>query len=217
MEQIILLVVVLVAAYVSSMAGVIAAIIVLYIYLQKQSIKDQPVIHKKNKVEPSVVDDKNSEDAKDETIEGLQNKLVKQLQLLEHDSGEEKQGYGPTHKPYKHNTHLWESHDDKHNYYAPDVDASYAWANPHVDKQHVSEFDIDMHNGELFQKIYPRMGCCGDTAIANRMKYMGMQPQVSKAIRASFNKHTMQPYLEEELRAHADREWWASDFLDYDF
>ena len=62
--------------------------------------------------------------------------------------------------------------------------------------------------------IYKNMACDGDNSIANRMKYMGVQPQISKNIRALYNKYTLKPYIEEELREQSNREWWNSDHLE---
>ncbi len=56
-----------------------------------------------------------------------------------------------------------------------------------------------------------------DTVFSNRMKYTGVQPQMAQIARAMHNKYALQPYFEEELREHAEREWWNSDHLDLDF
>lgn len=77
------------------------------------------------------------------------------------------------------------------------------------------EFDIDVYNGVGdIENIYRKMGTIGDNLICNRMKYMGMQPKLSKDIRAAYNKYTMQPMFEEELREQADKIWWENDQLD---
>jgi len=65
--------------------------------------------------------------------------------------------------------------------------------------------------------FHTKMGCCADTRLFNRMKFMGIQPQWSKDIRAAWNKYSLQPYLEDELREHADRIWWNSDHLESEF
>jgi len=83
-----------------------------------------------------------------------------------------------------------------------------------INKESDTEFDIDLYNGKSIPDMYSNMGCDGDNAIANRMKYMSLQPQLSKNIRASFNKYSLQPWLEEELQEHSEREWWSSDHLD---
>lgn len=80
------------------------------------------------------------------------------------------------------------------------------------------DFDIDMYQGKkTMQELFPEMGCSADTRITNRMKYMGMQPQLASVIRSSYNKYSLQPFIEEELREHAKRTWWDSDFLDNEF
>jgi hypothetical protein len=83
-------------------------------------------------------------------------------------------------------------------------------------KKHKNEFDISIANGESLQDMYQFMGSSADTAIANRMKYMGMQSKLSMDIRARHNVEKLRPYFEEELRANSDRDWWdkESDFLD---
>jgi hypothetical protein len=82
-------------------------------------------------------------------------------------------------------------------------------------KERHDEYDIDLYNGETSIKdMHTNMGCTGDTMICNRMKYMAVQPQLSKDIRARWNKNSFMPYVEEELREHAEREWWNSDHLD---
>lgn len=82
--------------------------------------------------------------------------------------------------------------------------------------QHNNEFDIDIARGEPISALFQRSGSNADNAIANRMKYMGMQPKLSMEIRARHNRHTMQPYFEEELAANERREWWnnENDYLD---
>jgi hypothetical protein len=79
------------------------------------------------------------------------------------------------------------------------------------------EFDIDIHNGVELSEMWRKMASPGDTKLANRMKYAGMQAQLSQDIRAQFNKYSLQPWVEEELRDHSQREWWDSDFLEKDF
>ena len=78
-----------------------------------------------------------------------------------------------------------------------------------------TEVDIGLHQGKSIEEMYRFMASPGDTKIANRMKYMGMQAQLSKDIRAGWNAESMRPWLEAELRDHAaNREWWNSDFLE---
>jgi len=86
------------------------------------------------------------------------------------------------------------------------------------EKDHANEYDIDMHNQlHSIQDMHSAMGASGDTMLCNRMKYMGVQAQLSKDIRASWNKYSVQPWLEEELQEHANREWWNSDHLEAEF
>ena len=61
------------------------------------------------------------------------------------------------------------------------------------------------------------IGCEGDNILMGRMKYMGAQSKLSKNIRSSFNKYSLLPFLEEELREHSNREWWNSDHLNDEF
>lgn len=84
-------------------------------------------------------------------------------------------------------------------------------------KEHENEFDIDIQNKMDIRQMHSYMGGSGDTQICNRMKYMGMQAQMSQDIRAKWNKYSVQPWIEEELQDHADREWWNSDHLESEF
>ena len=88
---------------------------------------------------------------------------------------------------------------------------------PPPQKQDKDEFDIDLHNKRDLRKLHTRMGCSADTQLYNRMKYTSMQPRLSQDIRAQWNKHSLKPYLEEELEEHSKREWWNSDFLEESF
>ena len=84
-----------------------------------------------------------------------------------------------------------------------------------VEAMNDTEVDIGLHQGKSIEEMYRFMASPGDTKIANRMKYMGMQAQLSKDIRAGWNAESMRPWLEAELRDHAaNREWWNSDFLE---
>lgn len=79
------------------------------------------------------------------------------------------------------------------------------------------EFDIDLYNEQLsIQELHKNMGCTADNRIANRMKYMGMQPKLATDIRSRMNRYTLLPYFEEDCKASEDRDWWdaESDFLD---
>ncbi len=79
-------------------------------------------------------------------------------------------------------------------------------------KQGNKDFDIDYynHNADI-RDIHGEMGFTGDTRIYNRMKYMGLQPQLAKNIRASWNARTLQPWVEEELREQEERNWLAEE------
>lgn len=78
------------------------------------------------------------------------------------------------------------------------------------------DFDIAMYNNEVnIKAIHGEMGFPADTKICNRMKYMGLQAQLSKNIRADWNVRKLQPYVEEELRSgETEYEWWANDALE---
>jgi hypothetical protein len=86
---------------------------------------------------------------------------------------------------------------------------------PQPKKRRPDEFDLDIYSGEDdIRKLYTHMGADGDNQVCNRMKYMSVQPKLSKDIRASFNKYSWQPYVEAELRENEFREWWYMDQLD---
>lgn len=80
------------------------------------------------------------------------------------------------------------------------------------ESKHNNEFDIDMYDRELtIQELYKDMGCAGDTRMANRMKYMGLQARMSQDIRARWNSEKFRPYFEEELRENETRDWWDNE------
>ena len=82
-------------------------------------------------------------------------------------------------------------------------------------KQHPNEYDLEIYSGiDDIRKLYTHMGSNGDTQICNRMKYMGVQPRLSKDIRASYNKHTIEPFFQEELNEQENKIWWEMDMLD---
>jgi hypothetical protein len=86
---------------------------------------------------------------------------------------------------------------------------------PDIVKQNDCDIDIDIYNQNVdFRDMYQNMGGLGDNRLANRMKYMSLQPKLSANIRASFNKYSLQPYVEEELRENENRDWWENDALD---
>jgi hypothetical protein len=73
-------------------------------------------------------------------------------------------------------------------------------------------FDIDMYDRELsVQELFKDTGCCGDTRMANRMKYMGLQARMSQDIRARWNAEKFRPYFEEELDDNEHRDWWDNE------
>ena len=85
------------------------------------------------------------------------------------------------------------------------------------EQKHENEFDIAMYDKALsVQELYKDTGCAGDTRIANRMKYMGLQAKLSQDIRARWNAEKFRPYFEEELRDGENRDWWDvdADYLD---
>ena len=80
-----------------------------------------------------------------------------------------------------------------------------------LQKNNSNEFYIDMFSGNMdsdIRAMHSVMGSTGDTQISNRMKYLALQPQVSADARASYNKYSLQPYLDEELRQNENRDWW---------
>ena len=78
----------------------------------------------------------------------------------------------------------------------------------YIAKKNLGEFDIDLynHNSDI-RNIHGEMGVPGDTQLCNRMKYMGLQPQLSKNFRAAWNARKLQPYVEAELREEEDINW----------
>jgi len=98
--------------------------------------------------------------------------------------------------------------DDKdiNNHSAPKIDTIAPAA------KHASEFDIDLYDkGLSIQELYKDMGCSGDTKIANRMKYMGLQERMAQDIRSRWNVEKLRPYLEEELSDNEHRDWWDNE------
>jgi hypothetical protein len=83
--------------------------------------------------------------------------------------------------------------------------------------KHKNEYDIALYTDKLdYKQIFKESGCPGDTKIANRMKYMGVQDKLAANIRTKWNVEKFRPYLEEELRAGEARDWWdtEADYLD---
>jgi hypothetical protein len=77
---------------------------------------------------------------------------------------------------------------------------------------HKNEFDIDLYDKEYsIQELHKEMGSSGDTRLANRMKYMGLQERMAKDIRAKWNVEKLRPYFEEELQENEHRDWWDNE------
>lgn len=104
-----------------------------------------------------------------------------------------------------------DSDDKPDNLY--DVTKSLEYSEP----QHKNEFDINYFKSDItIQDIHKDMGSTLDNKLSNRMKYMGLQNKISKDTRSRFNRYTLQPYFEEELRENENRDWWnvEQDYLD---
>lgn len=80
-----------------------------------------------------------------------------------------------------------------------------------------SEMNNEDYTGGMIKAAHVDMGCSGDNQICNRMKYMAKQAQESQNIRAKWNARSLQPFVEAELREHANRTWWHQDHLDPEF
>lgn len=94
-----------------------------------------------------------------------------------------------------------------------DVTKSLEYSEP----KHKNEFDINYFKTDItIQDIHKDMGSSLDNKLSNRMKYMGLQNKISKDTRSRFNRYTLQPYFEEELRENENRDWWnvEQDYLD---
>ncbi len=77
---------------------------------------------------------------------------------------------------------------------------------------HKNEYDIALYDRDAsIQELHKDMGCSGDTRIANRMKYMGVQDRMAKDIRARWNAEKFRPYFEEELSNNESRDWWDNE------
>lgn len=78
--------------------------------------------------------------------------------------------------------------------------------------KHKNEFDIDLYSNQLsVQELHKDMGCSGDNKLANRMKYMMLQPKMSHDARARMNRYTLLQFWEEELRDNENRDWWDAE------
>ena len=78
------------------------------------------------------------------------------------------------------------------------------------------DIDIDLYNGASIPQLHREMGCSADNRLANRMKFMAMQPKMATVARARYNVNTARPFFEAELRANEARDWWdnENDYLD---
>lgn len=83
-------------------------------------------------------------------------------------------------------------------------------------QKHYNEYDIGIYNGQTLQDLHMMVGGTGDTKIANRMKYMALQPKLSQDIRAAVNVAKQRHWFEEELQEQEARDWWDAeqDYLD---
>ena len=71
---------------------------------------------------------------------------------------------------------------------------------------------IEKYNKEMsIKENHANMGCTADTHIFNRMKYAGIQPQLSKIIRSAWNVRKFQPYIDAELKENENRDWWDTE------
>ena len=83
--------------------------------------------------------------------------------------------------------------------------------------KHKNEFDVALYTDKLdYKQLFKESGCSGDTKLANRMKYMGVQDKLAANLRTKWNAEKFRPYVEEELRAGETRDWWdaEADYLD---
>lgn len=104
------------------------------------------------------------------------------------------------------------SSSDEEAIYTDDQEDTNAELSLKPEAKHKNEFDIDMYDRELsIQELYKDTGCSGDTRMANRMKYMGLQAKMSQDIRARWNAEKFRPYFEEELRDNETRDWWDNE------
>lgn len=95
------------------------------------------------------------------------------------------------------------------------VDAVESKILPSVAKKGERDFSLDFFNNVMdIRDMHKNMGATGDNLLFNRMKYVGIQPQIAKDIRARWNVNGLKPFVEEELRAQANKIWWENDDLD---
>ena len=55
-----------------------------------------------------------------------------------------------------------------------------------------------------------------DDVMCDRMAYSSIQSKHALNNRAKYNKHSIKPYFDSELRANEERDWWdrETDYLD---
>lgn len=76
--------------------------------------------------------------------------------------------------------------------------------------------DLNTYSGmDFLKKQWTNWGCDGDNQICNRMKYMSVQPQMSKNFRAAYDKYSAATYFQEELDEQENNKiWWECDQMD---
>lgn len=95
------------------------------------------------------------------------------------------------------------------------VDAVNSQILPSVARKGERDFSLEFFNNYMdIRDMHKNMGATGDNLLFNRMKYVAIQPQVAKDIRARWNTNSLKPFVEEELRAQAEKIWWENDDLD---
>ena len=78
------------------------------------------------------------------------------------------------------------------------------------------DIEIKLYKGATIPQLHREMGCSADNQLANRMKFMTMQPKMAKVARARYNVNTARPFFEAELRENEARDWRnnENDYLD---
>ena len=89
---------------------------------------------------------------------------------------------------------------------------------PQPRQQTISGFNHvkPMHNN-MINDLYDEFVEPGDNALSLRMLEMGKKAKQSIDNRAKFDKNSIQPYIEEELRMFSNSRWWEDDSLEYKF
>jgi hypothetical protein len=135
-----------------------------------------------------------------------------ELKNTKYDIGKKILADSPSLADYNNNLYVPLDSDEKpDNLY--DVTKSLEYSEP----KHKNEFDINYYKTDItIQDIHKDMGSTLDNKLSNRMKYMGLQNKISKDTRSRFNRYTIQPYFEEELKENENRDWWnvEQDYLD---